>query len=168
MSNVELYRQMHSQGHFPGHSTKKYSGIIKGLVQKYDAKTLLDFGSGKGMQYDEQKLHEEWGIPKPTLYDPAVKGIESLPNALRPFDGVICCDVLEHLEGKELAAAVFDASIRAKKFVFFAISTRAAKKTLPDGRNAHLTIQSPDWWQGFVTSLAFGGPEIVLNFDPGG
>ena len=63
---------------------------------------------------------------------------------------------------------MFDASIRAKKFVFFAISTRAAKKTLPDGRNAHLTVQSPDWWQGFVTSVAFEGPEIVLNFDPGG
>jgi len=165
MSNIDQYRQMHAAGHFPGHSTKKHSEMIKGLIQVYDAKTLLDFGSGKGMQYDEQKLHEYWGIEKPTLYDPAVKGIDVLPNAFRPFDGVICCDVLEHLEHQDLKAAIFEASIRAKKFVFFAVSTRLAKKTLPDGRNAHLTVRSPDWWRGFIGSLAAKGPDLVLNFD---
>ena len=153
MSNLEQYRQMHEAGLFPGHSTKKWSSAIKSLILKHNAKRLLDYGSGKGMQYDEQKLHEEWGVPKPTLYDPAVKGIDVLPNALRPFDGVICCDVLEHLEGKEIMGAMFNVVIRANKFAFFAISTRKAKKNLPDGRNAHLTIKPPEWWFGMFDAL---------------
>lgn len=153
MSNIEMYRKMHQEGHFRGHSTRKWSTQIKSLIDKHGAKTILDYGSGQGMQYDDQKLHEAWGVAKPTMYDPAVPGIDVLPNALRPFDGVICCDVLEHLEGKEIMGAMFNVVIRANKFAFFAISTRKAKKNLPDGRNAHLTIQPPDWWFGMFNSL---------------
>lgn len=169
MSNLEQYRQMHMAGHFPGHSTRKWAAEIGALIKKYDARTLLDYGSGKGMQYDQQKLHEGWGVAKPTLYDPAVKGLNLLPSPMRPFDGVICCDVLEHLENKEIADAIFDVLIRADKFAFFSISTAKAKKTLPDGRNAHLTIQAEDWWHGMFAAPFFGVPkcEIVVRFDGG-
>lgn len=164
--SLDQYKIMHEQGHFPGHSTAKNSAQIKGLIDKHGAVTLLDFGCGKGDQYAHQKLHETWGVPKPVLYDPAVPGIDKLPNALRPFDAVICCDVLEHLEGRDLSKAVFEAVLRAKKFAFFSISTRPAKKTLPDGRNAHLTIQSPDWWRGFVAANSWATTaEIVLAFE---
>jgi len=169
--SVELYRQMHATGHFPGHSTKKNSALIKSLIALHEAVTILDFGSGKGKQYDEDKLHEEWGVPRPTLYDPAVIGISSLPNAFRPFDGVICCDVLEHLEGDELRHAIFNATLRAKKFAFFSISCRPAKKILPDGRNCHLTIEPPDWWRATIDAHRFKGslkcPEVSLKFDDG-
>lgn len=171
MKNIDLYKKMHESGYFPGHSTAKWSPAIKTLIDKHGAKTLLDFGSGKGMQYDEQKLHEEWGVAKPVLYDPAVPGIDKLPHPMRPFDGVICCDVLEHLEGTEIMAAIFEAVIRADKFAFFAISTRPAKKTLPDGRNAHLTVQSQDWWYGMFDALPLMLPkypaklEIVFDGD---
>lgn len=168
MTTLNQYKEMHRQGHFPGHSTRKNSAKIKELIAKHGAKTILDFGSGKGMQYDEQKLHEEWGVERPYLYDPAVPGQEVLPNALRPFDGVICCDVLEHLEPDEASKAVFDATIRAKKFSFFSIATYPAKKTLPDGRNAHVLIKTEDWWRGFIEVVAFKGPEVVLEFDNGG
>ena len=68
-------------------------------------------------------------------------------------------------------AAIFEAVIRADKFAFFAISTRPAKKTLPDGRNAHLTVQSPDWWYGMFDALPLMLPkypaklEIVFDGD---
>lgn len=153
MKNLEQYKQMHSAGHFPGHSTRKWSDRIKALIEKHGAKTILDFGSGKGMQYDEQQLHKAWGVEKPRLYDPAVPGIDVMPNPMRPFDGVICCDVLEHLEGKEIMDAIWNVVIRADKFAFFSISTKKAKKNLPDGRNAHLTIQSSDWWLGMFDAL---------------
>jgi hypothetical protein len=29
----------------------------------------------------------------------------------------------------------------------FSVCLRAAKKTLPDGRNAHLIVESPEWWR---------------------
>tara|TARA_R110000868_G_scaffold41950_1_gene142457 strand:+ start:136 stop:648 length:513 start_codon:yes stop_codon:yes gene_type:complete len=168
--SVQLYRTMHEAGHFPGHSTKKSSEIIKALIARHEAKTILDFGSGKGMQYDELKLHEDWGVERPTLYDPAVPGIHTMPNALRPFDGVIACDVLEHLEGDDLRHAIFSATIRARKFVFFSVSCRPAKKTLPDGRNCHLTVEPPDWWRATIDAHRFpsptaGVPEIVTEFE---
>jgi hypothetical protein len=34
----------------------------------------------------------------------------------------------------------------AGKGAFFTISCGRAKETLPDGRNAHLTIRTPDFW----------------------
>jgi hypothetical protein len=33
--------------------------------------------------------------------------------------------------------------------VYIALSTRFANKTMPNGMNAHLTVHTPDWWQGF-------------------
>jgi len=168
MSNLAFYKQMHAEGKFPGHSTEKWSDQIAKIITEFNIKTILDFGSGKGMQYDSLKLHEKWGVERPTLYDPAVPGIDKLPNPFNAFDGVICLDVLEHLEGDELRRAIFDATIRAKRFVIFGIATFPAKKTLPDGRNAHLTIWSQDVWTSFINSHRFMGDALVMvHFDGG-
>jgi len=95
MSNLAFYKQMHAKGKFPGHSTEKWSDQIAEIIKEFNIKTILDFGSGKGMQYTELKLHEKWGVEMPTLYDPAVPGLDKIPNIMLPFDMVICCDVLE-------------------------------------------------------------------------
>jgi hypothetical protein len=168
MSNLAYYKQMHAEGKFPGHSTEKWSDQIAKMIKEFNIKTILDFGSGKGMQYTELKLHEKWGVEMPTLYDPAVPGLDKIPNIMLPFDMVICCDVLEHLEGEELRQAVFNATIRARKFCFFGIATFPAKKTLPDGRNAHLTLWSRDVWMRFIMDVRFQGDALVrVEFDGG-
>ncbi len=33
-----------------------------------------------------------------------------------------------------------------KRKLFFNIATRPAQKTLPDGRNAHLIVETAEWW----------------------
>jgi hypothetical protein len=167
VSDIDLYRQMHAAGHFPGHSTKKHSAVIKELIDKHGAKTLLDYGCGKGHQYYVQRLHDEWGVEMPVLYDPAVPGIDKLVPG-HSFDGVICTDVVEHLEGTALYDLIDDCIFRAKKFVLFGICTRPAKKSLPDGRNVHLTVESVDWWRGYVRAIAISHshkPEIRLEFE---
>lgn len=167
MTTLEMYKQMHAEGHFPGHSTEKNSDAIKSLIDRYKAETILDFGSGKGEQYTVLKLHEKWGVPMPKRYDPAVPGLDKMPGAFDLFDGVICCDVLEHLEGHELREAIFHASLRATKFCFFSVNVKPAKKLLPDGRNAHLTIQTPEWWTGHIMACQFHNSpaEISVRFD---
>lgn len=171
MSTLPLYKEMHLAGAFPGHSTKKNSESIKSLIQKYKAEDLMDYGCGKGLQYIEGKLHEEWGIPfeKIRLYDPAVPGLDKGPGGFECYDGVICCDVLEHLEGHELRECIFNVTLRARKFAFFSIATFPAKKRLPDGRNAHLTIMPREWWAGHVMASMFPhtSAEVVLRFDHG-
>jgi hypothetical protein len=59
---------------------------------------------------------------------------------------VVCTDVLEHIEPEHLDAVLRHVCSLAKKAVFLQIATRPAKKCLPDGRNAHLTVQSAEWW----------------------
>lgn len=168
MTTLPLYKQMHAEGKFPGHSTEKWSDVVQDAIKESDAKTILDYGSGKGMQYDSLKLHERWGVERPTLYDPAVPGIDTPPSLFQKFDGVICLDVLEHLEGDELRRAVFDATMRARKFALFGIATFPAKKTLPDGRNAHLTLWGEDVWADFISSHRFHSNALVMmHFDGG-
>ncbi|MCA3643815.1 MAG: hypothetical protein IOC63_18555, partial [Methylobacterium sp.] len=49
MTNLDLYRRMHAEGKFPGHSTEKWSDHIAKMIKEFNIKTILDFGSGKGM-----------------------------------------------------------------------------------------------------------------------
>jgi 2-polyprenyl-3-methyl-5-hydroxy-6-metoxy-1,4-benzoquinol methylase len=72
-----------------------------------------------------------------------VPGRDVLP---KPSDVVVCTDVLEHIEPEKLDA-VLDHILRLTGyFAHLVISTRPANAVLPDGRNAHLIVETPDWW----------------------
>ena len=170
MSLLDQYREMHEAGHFPGHSTEKWSDDIKALIDKHKAEALLDYGSGKGMQYYKRRLHADWGVEMPALYDPAVPGLDDRSIVKKSYDGVICTDVLEHLEGHQLQMAIKDCLDCARRFVLFSITCRPAKKLLPDGRNCHITVQPPTWWRGYIQAcrdadFTLGSLEVVLRFE---
>lgn len=141
---------MHEAGHFPGHSLARHAGEIAALIDKTKAKTLLDYGSGKGRQYMDGSIAARWGA-MPVLFDPAVRGLDARPGGT--FDGVICTDVLEHIPEDEVEAVVSDIFGFADKFVFLSICTREARKTLPDGRNCHLTVKPEQWWLSLIARL---------------
>lgn len=141
---INEYREMHEKGFFCGYSLNGHCGAIAELVDAYKPKNLLDYGCGKGMQYTEKNMHNNWGGIMPTLYDPAVPGIDKKPPF--GFDGVICTDVAEHVPEGEVLEFLKDVFRYAKKFVFMTICTRPAKKTLPNGMNAHVTVKDEDWW----------------------
>lgn len=132
-------------GRFPGTAIKGYVDDIGNVVRETGSKTLLDYGCGKAIYYREHKIHEKWGVPLPTLYDPGVPEYEKRPQGR--FDGVICTDVMEHLENPlTVAAEIFG---MADKFVFMAISCAPspAKKRLIDGRPLHICVHEPAWWR---------------------
>lgn len=143
MDVISQYKEMHKQGHFPGLSVVQHHEVIGNLIHETGARSLLDYGSGKGEQYTRNGIHVDWGI-MPYLYDPGCPGYERRPD--QRFDGVICSDVAEHIPEDELDDFLEDVFLFAEKFVFFSICCRPAKKTLPDGRNCHLTVQSEGWW----------------------
>jgi len=144
---IDQYRQLHEAGKFRGLSLLPHVKLVAGLVKETESKTLLDFGCGKGEQYTKHFCHEAWGI-MPTLYDPAVPGLDRKPDL--KFDGVICSDVLEHLPESQLPAALDEIFGYARKFVYLSITTRPARKHLPDGRNCHLTVKPPSWWMNLI------------------
>lgn len=144
----EQYIQMHEQGYFPGIMALSHGKDIAELVKAHEAEDLLDYGCGKGHQYLNKGLHQEWGGMMPTLYDPYCAAHSMRPHGT--FDGVICTDVLEHVPEENILGTLRDLFGYADKFAFLVISTRLAGKCLPDGRNCHLTVQESQWWDARI------------------
>jgi len=107
------------------------------FVKKFNDKDILDYGCGK------RTLEHALGFDI-FNYDPAIEGFE---NENKPHNIVFCGDVLEHIEPQLLDDVLQD--IRRCTLVrgLLIASTVAAKKTLSDGRNAHLIIENADWWR---------------------
>lgn len=150
---IEQYKKLHKEKHpkgyingwFPGKSIKWHIDEIAELIKTYNPKSLLDFGCGQGMQYTDWKFHEQWGGLLPTLYDPAVERYENLPDG--KFDGVISTDVMEHVPNEDLDLVLSQIFSRANKFVFLSIALFETGDLLPDGRDVHVTVETPDWWK---------------------
>jgi len=142
---IAQYQLMHE-------NEKRYrGGLLPDVVEEiakmmhyHEAVTLLDYGSGKGRQYEELQQHHAWGGSQPTCYDPAYPPFSQKPTG--QFDGVICTDVAEHIPTDKIYSFLKVVISYARKFVVFCIFTGLAGKTLPDGRNAHLTVRPPEWW----------------------
>jgi hypothetical protein len=145
-SLIPAYRKLHQAGKFPGYSIEPFVPGIAELVAEIPTQSILDYGCGLGHQYKLKRVHDAWGGLMPTLYDPAVPGIDSRP--VGQFDGVICTEVLEHVPADELDAVIKDIFRFARLWCYISVCCRPAKpnKNLPDGRNAHVTIRPQEWW----------------------
>lgn len=153
---IKMYEQKHDQaaGMFNGRSLLKFVDIIKAYLEHHKCKSILDYGCGKGILYGEDyhtltneidcPLPEYWSLDEHELFDPGYEKYNKLP--IHKKDAVICTDVLEHVAEEDLSWVVDEIFSYAKKMVFLNVACFEAVKTLPDGRNAHISIFSPDDW----------------------
>lgn len=119
-----------------GVSSTRHVEPILALAKTLGTRDVLDYGCGKCML---QK-----GIPYPIQnYDPCMPEYARRPV---PAELVVCTDVLEHIEPDNLKDVMDDLRELTKGYLFVEVSTRPASKILPDGRNAHLIIETPNWW----------------------
>lgn len=133
---LALQQKFHIDRPDYGTSSHKYVDSIKTLSKQLNSRDILDYGCGKMML---QK-----GLPFPIQnYDPAMPECMRRPVAA---DLVVCTDVLEHIEPACLKAVMDDLTTLTRKALFINVACRPANKTLPDGRNAHLLIETPNWW----------------------
>jgi hypothetical protein len=90
---------------FSGSSLAAHVGRIKRLIEHTGARTILDYGAGKGLQYRPQPvmvdgrhvadgIAEYWDVDEVRCFDPGYAPHSALPRGA--FDGVVCTDVLEH------------------------------------------------------------------------
>ena len=130
----------------PGSESEVIAESIILFAKNNNVRSILDYGCGKG----SFKKASTSMAPKLTVteYDPAIPGKEALPS---PADLVICMDVLEHIEPECLDAVLQHIQSVSIKGAILRPSLLPAKKILPDGRNAHLILESPGWWQGKVS-----------------
>src|SRR5262245_60736991 len=102
-----LYGPLHRKGSwFYGYSVRNYWAQIKSLIDETGSTRILDYGPGKGKQYTEKRLHEKWGVPMPHCFDVGVKKFSARPEGT--FDGVICCDVMEHIHEYDVSEVLRD------------------------------------------------------------
>ena len=175
-----LYRNLHRDGEqrlgltaeetYPGVSLLPHVKRIKELIVRTGAATLLDYGCGKGMQYEPHRLTvpgegvfdgvlEYWDVDEIRCYDPCYERFSKLPEG--QFDGVVSTDVLEHCTEDDIPWIVEEMFAYARRFVFACIACYAAKTTLPNGENAHTTVRSSAWWHEVFAAAAARHPGVV-------
>lgn len=134
---IDLNAQLHEKFPTYGTSGKNWASAVGFLHKSFGFNVVLDYGCGK------QTLAASLPDLKIVGYDPAIPIVSTRPV---PADLVVCGDVLEHIEPELLDEVIDDLNKLSKKMTFVVLSTREAKKTLSDGRNAHLIVKSPIWW----------------------
>jgi hypothetical protein len=106
-------------------------------------KVILDYGCGKGaLKKDLKKIMPSLKVLE---YDPAIPGKNTVPTR-RP-DLITCLDVLEHVEPEFLDSVLEHIHSLQAQAVMLLIALEPANKILADGRNAHLIVESADWWK---------------------
>lgn len=164
------YGKLHAKGkHFPGYSICDYLKPLTAVIGEHQPERLLDYGSGRGLQYLKRRVHERWGGLLPYCYDIGVRGLDEKPEGL--FDGVICTDVLEHIEQRDLPGVLDELIAFAKPagFLFLVISCRPSRKRLPDRRDVHVTIKPPSWWKDLIAARVSDFPiRAIVHFDVAG
>ncbi len=176
---IDLYRTMHQRGEqfhelapedtYAGQSLLRHVETIRNLVEMHAARSLLDYGSGKGRQYagvavklpDGRRFESVpayWGVDQVTCYDPAYEPYARLPRD--QFDGVISTDVLEHCPQPDVGWVVDELFSFARRFVYANVACYPAHKRLANGENAHCTIQAPQWWGHVFRQASLGRPDI--------
>lgn len=151
-----MYRTLHAAGAFPGVMWRHHRAALAEFLTA-DAFPVLDFGCGP-----RGGLAEEYG-DRAIPYDPHVPRYAGDPWDRSP-GGLCSFDVLEHLTLGQLCA--FGEQVyrtRSIRRVFLAVSVREARRLLPDGTNAHLTVRPLVWWRGFL-DCALGRRFAVERF----
>ena len=139
------YRQMQTEMHRNpnyGVASVAYAPLVAEVIEAMNATELLDYGAGKGrLALTLKDLLSP--MPEVRHYDPAIPDWSARPE---PCQVVACIDVLEHIEPEFIDNVLDDLQRVTGTVGVFTVATVAAMKTLPDGRNAHLTVQSHQWW----------------------
>jgi hypothetical protein len=179
-----MYRDLHLNGErrlgmaaeetFSGLSMPATASRIRKLIVEHKARTVLDYGAGKGMQYgplsikmpsgqEFTRIRDFWGVDSIVCYDPAFPPFSELPTG--KFDGVITTDMMEHCPEEDLPWIIGEIFGFANRFVFGNIASYPALKHLPNGENAHCTVRPVEWWESQVKSVASRHPHLRYRFD---
>lgn len=150
-----LLRQMNEIGVW-GRGGYKYANDVRKLAKSVKARTILDYGCGQGTLAQQAAL-QSWKVFE---YDPGVRGKDRMPE---PADIVVATDVLEHIEPNCLNAVLHHIHKLTRVVCYAVISTRPATKDLPNGRNAHLIVEGPDWWRRRFCSMRWRTVQMVVQ-----
>lgn len=154
---LNQYQQMHAK--YYGASAYLYFESIAKEVMGLNPASILDFGCGRS---DLAAHFWRDGARRIAKYDPAIPQFKEMPEGA--FDLVLCTDVMEHIPIDDVDRILRE--IRAKsKNALFTISMKPARATLPDGRNAHVTLLNAGEWTRWINSVFGDVRQIKTQWD---
>jgi len=133
---------MHQRGQFRNGGAKNLKSV-QPFLDQYQPTSVLDFGCGHGALI--ASIKETYPNMHAEGYDPGNADHNVMPT--RSFDAVVSADVFEHIEPEHLAETLRMIGDKIIVAGWFRIACYPAKKYLPDGRNAHLIVELPEWWR---------------------
>ena len=180
--NLNYYKDMHKNGYhlidgrkrdakdaYDGKSTLAFAPIIKKIITYENIKCMIDYGCGKGNFYRNAfnlgntqipPLSKFWGI-NIKLYDPCYEKYSKFAKD-ETFDLTICIDVLEHVPETDIEWILKRFLKISKKFIFINVACYEAIALLPDGKNAHINIQKPNWWSNKIERILENTKEVKV------
>jgi hypothetical protein len=179
LESVELGKKFQKENSsWGGNDCKNYHNQIRFLMDKYNAKTVLDYGCGKGQQYTNllpyglpndqttEPMTFQTRINADSVYkfDPCVEGLDIEPVGQK-FDAVICTQVLGSIPDQDIPWIRDKLMNYATKFVFIGkhnpYKTLKAKKRIYDP-NWLTYPRSIEWYQEQFANWT--GPDLYWWF----
>ena len=179
LQSLELGKQFQlNNSSWGGEDCKNYHNQIRVLMDKYNAKTVLDYGCGKGRQYTHMV---SYGMPHNQVtepmtfqtrinaervykFDPCVKEFEIEPVGQK-FDAVICTQVLGSIPDVDMSWLCDKLMNYATKFVFIGLHKPdkpiKSKKKMYDS-NFITYPRSVEWYQEHFAN--WSGPNLYWWF----
>ena len=151
----KLIEKMHQTDDRWGRSAAKWAHQVTQMAKRYRTSEVLDYGCGKGTLARAMKAEIQ-------EYDPGIPEKSILPV---PSDIVVCVDVMEHVEEEFVPDVIAHLHSLTKKALLIHVSTRLARKKLPDGSNAHLTVKPMRWWANQFGNYFKWGIETHMSPD---
>lgn len=174
--SIEHSRQYHfKKDIYSGVATIQYRYDIKELVEKYNAKTLLDYGCGKAFHYFNEEKCKEWfdglsfsqwlNLESVYLFDPCVDQFSKHPDKDAKFDSVIAIQSLAGVPDVDFPLVVNQLMKMTGKFCFIGNKLKKGKASKEEPALAKYyegDRVDPEWWKEQFKD--WQGSELVLKF----
>ena len=145
---LEASKQVHKGKQFTGKFLRPHAPFIKEIIDRLGCKTVLDYGCGKGQQYEwvipttGQTIEQFWGVTV-TKYDPAYEKFAAEPEG--KFDLVICTQVLGAIPVSDIPWVVNRLYALADKALYVSERLGGARKVLGDNALRPTEWTEDDW-----------------------
>ncbi len=179
--SVELGQefQRNNPKNWAGNDSKNYHNQIRALMDRYNAKTVLDYGCGKGEQYSTKNCYVLHGAPphvstKPMTFqtrinaksvykfDPCVEEFNIEPVG-KKFDAVICTQVLGSVPDVDIPWIKDKFMNYATKFVFIGMHSAVPKNKKRIYDPVHINYyRTVEWYQEQFSN--WSGPDLYWWF----
>ena len=154
---LEASKEIHKGKQFTGKFLRPHAPFVKEIIDRLGCKTVLDYGCGKGQQYEwvmpnaGTTIEQYWGVSV-TKYDPAYEPFAKEPEG--KFDLVICTQVLSTIPILDIDWVIARLLWYATKAVYVSERLHDPRKILGDN------ALRPKWTVAEWQKALSGNPEI--------